>query len=199
MSFPRRYLETKRRQPPNLSKEAISSSFIKPNYPILSILASDTFSNPTFKQVHETSGFNLPASFTHKSERSYEPNCQSLGQNALGLGRNFVSVCGTGFQPVKTHGQDGRATWTMTQKSLQSSLLPVFCLRDSLLFQVVMMVDIGINFAGCARCEAASVAAHAKISFCQVTCLTLLQWIITLNFKQIELVYHCVSNFPATT
>jgi hypothetical protein len=27
-----------------------------------------------------------------------------------GLVRNFVSVGGTGFQPVKKHGQDGRAT-----------------------------------------------------------------------------------------
>jgi hypothetical protein len=30
------------------------------------------------------------------------------------------SICGTGFQPVIKHGQDGRATWELTQKSLQS-------------------------------------------------------------------------------
>jgi hypothetical protein len=37
-----------------------------------------------------------------------------------GIVRNFVSIGGTGFQPVKKHGQDGRATWALTQKAVQS-------------------------------------------------------------------------------
>jgi hypothetical protein len=37
-----------------------------------------------------------------------------------GAVRNFVSSGGTGFQPVKKHGQDGRATTPLTQKLGQS-------------------------------------------------------------------------------
>ena len=38
----------------------------------------------------------------------------------MGLERNIVNVGGMGFQTVKKHGQDGRATCALTQKSVQS-------------------------------------------------------------------------------
>jgi hypothetical protein len=41
----------------------------------------------------------------------------------MGFERSFVSKGGTGFQPVKQHGQDERATWALTQKSE----LSLFC------------------------------------------------------------------------